>query len=332
MNSKTNRLIGCLMFVLCCQANAKNTMRDKALVVCISESVKKSENNRTVSDVKKECEEKVSDSVGQRVVFEKQAANNPFAILPHKPNYVLPVTYFDANEAPYVNELQGFKLDNLEAKFQVSVKYVAKDDIFFDGLDLQFAFTATSWWQSYNSEISAPFRETNYEPELIFSYKKPWSFAGIKVANSYLSFNHQSNGQAGELSRSWNRLIAGIAVTHDNFIWSFRTWWRFPEDPKKEEDGILLPIGDDNPNIEKYMGYGELGAVWKLSGGQNFDILLRNNLRSDNKGAIQLGWSYPVNKHLRGYIEYFNGYGESLIYYNHSIERIGIGVKLTDWL
>lgn len=320
------------MLAVCCQANAENTIQDEAFSVCVSESIKKAEEHKTVNEIEKECEKTVKNSVGRRIIFEKQAVSNPFTILPHKPNYVLPVTYFEANEKPYINELQGYHLDDLEAKFQVSVKYIAAEDLLFNGLDLQVAFTATSWWQSYNNEISAPFRETNYEPELIFSYKKPWSLAGLEIANSYISFNHQSNGQAGELSRSWNRIIGGIAVAHDDFIWSFRAWWRLPEDAKEEEDGILLPGGDDNPNIGKYMGYGELGAVWKLSGGNNIDILLRNNLRSENKGAVQLGWSFPINKNLRGYVEYFNGYGESLIYYNHSIMRFGIGVKLTDWL
>jgi phospholipase A1/A2 len=34
---------------------------------------------------------------------------------------------------------------------------------------------------------------------------------------------------------------------------------------------------------------------------------------------------------LRGYMEVFKGYGESLIDYNHNATYLGLGVSLLDW-
>ena len=55
-------------------------------------------------------------------------------------------------------------------------------------------------------------------------------------------------------------------------------------------------------------------------------------MKDNYRGALQLDWSFPVKKHLRGYVQYFYGYGESLIDYNHQVNKLGVGIKLTDWL
>lgn len=303
---------------------------DEALDNCLLKALKNAKSEQTVGEIRKACLDTTPTLVQKRVKLEKQASQNPFAILPHKPNFVLPASVTSINQEPYVNLPVDSELDDVEIKFQVSLKYLAAQDLIFRDLDLQFAFTATSWWQAYNGEISAPFRETNYEPELILNYHHSWSFLGLPVEQTSLSFNHQSNGQAGQLSRSWNRVILGLAFAPtDNMVWGLRTWYRIPEDEKLD---LLDASGDDNPDIEKFMGYGELGGLWKISDKHSLEIMLRNNLRSDNKGAIQLGWSFPINDSIQGYVEYFNGYGESLIYYNQHIQRLGIGFKLTNWL
>ena len=60
--------------------------------------------------------------------------------------------------------------------------------------------------------------------------------------------------------------------------------------------------------------------------------MFRNNLHfNENRSALQCEVSFPLLEHLNGYIQYFVGYGESLIDYNHFTNRIGLGVMVKDW-
>lgn len=322
-------LVVLIFLSYCATTSAKNKNEEHIVEACIAKKSMNADDNQTIGELKEQCKNQNFDLITERITFEKSARSNPFAILPHKPNYLLPYTYSTINQAPYDGQYDEGQLSDTEIKFQVSLKYIAAEDWLIDDLDVELAMTGTSWWQAYNTDISTPFRETMYEPELIFSYTQPITLFGITADRSYISLNHQSNGQSGQLSRSWNRVIGGLMFNSGDFIWGVRAWWRVPEEEKTD---AFDPTGDDNPNIENYVGYGEVIALWQVADGHNIDMELRNNLKSDNKGSILLGWSFPLTNHLRGYVQYFNGYGESLIYYNHHSERIGIGIKLTDWL
>lgn len=265
--------------------------------------------------------------VGERISLERATRGNPFVITPHRPNYVLPVTYSVNPNAEPFGGTEG-SLNKAEMKFQLSVKTVVAQDLFNGRGALFFAYTNQSWWQAYSRRFSSPFRETNHEPEVFLTYLNNWRILGFDNRLLRVGLSHQSNGRSGTLSRSWNRLYADIVLERGPLVLSIKPWYRIPED---EKQGLNDPTGDDNPDIDEYLGYGELRFLYKrkrhtLSG------MFRHNLRREGHGAVEINYSFPFSPKIRGYAQIFNGYGESLIDYNAPITRIGVGVALTDWL
>jgi phospholipase A1 len=254
--------------------------------------------------------------------LDKETRREKYVITPHRSNYILPFTYNFSPNVAAVQEADPDKdVKKEEVKFQLSLKVKLWQDILGKAMDLWFGYTQQSFWQLYNFEDSSPFRETNYEPELLLNFRTHYSLLGLKGRFINVGFNHQSNGQSEPLSRSWNRIVANLGLERDRFSLLLKAWYRIPE---KSED-------DDNPEIEKYLGYGEIWAYyfWKKN---RFGIMLRNNLDfHTNRGAVQVEWSFPLFERVSGYLQYFLGYGESLLDYNHSVNRIGIGFILADW-
>lgn len=308
----------------------------KTLERCIQERLKTAAPTLTVGEIQSECELNRSQQPSndlipaamKRLEMEKRTEWNPSVITAHKQNYLLPYSYMEEpNNAPFTLRNHDH-LDNQEAKIQISFKVpILEDDLLVEGDSLYFGFTMLSLWQIYNGDTSASFRDINYQPELFYTMPSGISDEG-RGAAARLGIEHQSNGGSYSQSRSWNRLYTQFFYAKENYLVSFRPWYRIPEDTKKH---ALATHGDDNPDIDDYMGYFDVQAVVEYHQYQ-YSTLLRNNLRSNNRGAIEFGLSFPLGGRLRGYAQYFNGYGESLIDYNYRQERIGLGVLLTDLL
>ncbi|WP_308366414.1 MULTISPECIES: phospholipase A [unclassified Microbulbifer] len=260
-------------------------------------------------------------SVSERAQAIRDAANNPFTLASHKPNYLLPAVY---NPSPDRAGLEGreaegetIQLDPVEIQFQLSVQVPVWRGFLGQASFMSLAYTNRSFWQAYNSDDSSPFRETNHEPELIMTWLNDWQLLGFRNVANQLAVNHQSNGRSGDFSRSWNRIYAHFIFERDSYFLSFKPWYRIPEDPEE----------DDNPDIEAYLGHFELRGGYR-GPTHSVTMMLRNNLRSDNRGAVELNWGFPIGNRVRGYVKYFNGYGESLIDYDETVQTLGVGIEL----
>ena len=251
-----------------------------------------------------------------------------FQLRAYKPVYLLPAFWTgDKNTTPAspnprntVTEPQ--LLNSTELKFQLSFKTKVVENLFGDNGDLWMGYTQSSRWQSYNIDDSRPFRETNYEPEAILAFRNNYSLLGWKGRMTAIHFNHQSNGRSDPLSRSWNRVILDIGLDRDNWALMLRPWYRVPEGGRD----------DNNPDIDDYMGRGDATLVWNRNG-HMLSLMARHSLRGGERshGALQVDYGFPLSRQLRGHVQVFDGYGESLIDYNHKATYVGLGLSLLDW-
>ena len=220
----------------------------------------------------------------------------------------------------------------LNAKFQISLRFRLFDDHgrlarqlpWID--DLYLSFSQTALWDL--GELSKPFKDSSYRPRLFYAnYDLARYFDGNLRVGLESGVGHESNGKEGEESRSFNMLYARPTFTLG--------------DP----DGLrayFAPLvhnyiaDDDNPQLKDYRGYVDwlFGAGSK--GGLDFWAVVRKGTRSDY-GSVELNASYPLSKlsggDLTGWLllQYFNGYGESLLDYNRKLDsqlRLGIAIAL----
>lgn len=270
-----------------------------------------------------------SKNMTERWELDTTCARGTFLLTPYKSIYVLPLRWsslpndrpFSGNGSPDLINPESTNYNNIEARFQLSFKTKILQSIFWGHGDLWVAYTQISHWQLYNEKLSRPFREINYEPEVLLNFPVDFKILGFKTRMVGIAFNHQSNGKSNPFSRSWNRIIFHAGLEYKDWSVYIRPWFR------------LRASRDDNPDISEYIGRGDLnviyshnGNVFSLSGSHNL------NFGSRIRGNALFSWSYPIQGNLKGFLQISHGYGETLIDYNHEQTNIGIGVSLIEWL
>lgn len=260
-------------------------------------------------------------------------ANDPHGILTvreHNPMYLMPVWYNSSpNYAPSsptrgaASQERFSDQKRIETKMQVSFKSKIAEDLFKSRADLWFGYTQKSDWQIYNQgRRSAPFRNTDYEPEIFITQpvksQLPW---GGRLRMLGVGFAHQSNGQSRPESRSWNKVYAMAGMEWGKLTVIPRVWMRLFDSSGED---------NDNPDLTKYLGYGDVKLQYRLNDKHNFSTTLRYNPKS-GYGAAEAAYTFPIKGKLQGVVRGFHGYGESLIDYNHKQSGIGFGLMFNGW-
>ncbi len=222
----------------------------------------------------------------------------------HKEAFALPFTHADRYHG---------------RQSEIVFKLSAKQDLF--GTRFYVAYSQISFWQAYDKGNSAPFRDTNYNPEIFHRFREsglgPWQLGADA------GFEHESNGQRMPLSRSWNLLYLTPSLRGDNWLLRLKLRYRIPE-PAKSAPGAA--DGDDNPDITDYLGFSDFDAYYLLPKRHQAHLQVRGLIGS-NKGNVSLNYSVPIPHSDTGFfvLRLFHGYGESLMDYRELVSRVGVG-------
>lgn len=311
------------------QTPERKLTQDEFYQQCLLNAAMTGASHTTLQQVRQSCKmltaanQEELQPLKKRRLQEVATRSNPFVITPHKLNYVMAGHYTSGIYKEPFEQSAGNPLqyrDN-ELQFQLSFKIplITQVRVLGKELDIYGAYTNRSFWQFFDEQDSIPFRETNHEPELWAQMHTDVDFLNFNLHTVSLGVNHQSNGQSGILSRGWNRLFLRTQLQHKNSTLSFKTWLRFDE-----QDEF-----DNSFDYQKYLGDFELEAAHR-SGKSTYALTLRNRYQWNGYGSVQLEFTHPLTKRLKGYIQYFDGYGDSLIEMQHRSRKIGFGIVLVD--
>jgi phospholipase A1 len=217
------------------------------------------------------------------------------------------------------------------AKFQLSFKYrffvedgpLAQRASFLG--DLYFGYTQTSLWDLRTN--SAPFYDSSYKPRLFYLNPDLWEWPGKKVRLGLEGgVGHESNGKSGGDSRGLN-----IAYVKPILRLGDPQGWHWTIQP------MLVDYLEtsDNPDIADYRGYVNLQVIFGKADGLQISGQFQNGSRGF---ATQFDLSYPLPAvtlgNLDGYLllQYFGGYGESIVDYNRRLpSQVRLGLMVVRW-
>ncbi|WP_134091377.1 phospholipase A [Olivibacter sp. XZL3] len=249
--------------------------------------------------IKAQLIERDSGFVASQAIKEQAG----FAI--HRDNYF--ITGIPLNEQPTKN--------NSDVKYQISFEQRLRRTSLPGGLFPYLTYTQKAFWDVYRD--SKPFDEINFNPGIAFV--RPFFVKGHRLVYAALSLEHESNGRDSIYSRSWNFVAFSLrAQIQERWIAGLKFW-------------LPMSYKDENPNLMEYIGFAEASVNYSIKPNKwSFDITAKKGKGWNKKGSMQaqLNWRpfKDENQHLM--LQWFQGYGESLIDYQKHTSMIRLGFVL----
>lgn len=223
----------------------------------------------------------------------------------HRDNYF--ITGIPMNQQPTRN--------NSDIKYQISFKQRLRKTPLPGGLFPYITYSQKAFWDIYRD--SKPFDEINFNPGL--ALVRPFFLKGHRLAYATLSLEHESNGRDSVYSRSWNFMAFSLRSQLDErWIVGLRFW-------------LPMSYKDDNPDLMDYVGYAEANATYRIKPDKwSVDITAKKGKGWNRRGSIQaqLNWRPFKDENQYLMLQWFQGYGESLIDYREHTSMIRIGFML----
>ncbi|CAM5343663.1 MAG TPA: hypothetical protein DCY18_01090 [Thauera sp.] len=218
--------------------------------------------------------------------------------------------------------------DPVSARFQFSFKYriFAEQGIVGENIPvatgLYFGFTQTSLWDLQSE--SKPFRDSSFRPTLFYSVAATDAEDRLALTLSG-GYEHESNGKEDTPSRSIDLLF-------------LRAEGRYLFADGRTYLGVAPKLWtyldrDDNPDIARYRGHGELALRLGRDDGLLFSALVRRG--TAGKIGTQYDLSYPIRRSVFSgvgafvHLQAYRGYGETLLEYDEKKDpqyRLGISL------
>ncbi|MFY1855540.1 phospholipase A [Achromobacter xylosoxidans] len=213
------------------------------------------------------------------------------------------------------------------ARFQISAKYrlfsPSGNRPATWGENFYLGYTQTSLWDLQGD--SMPFIDTTFNPSLFWLSDNMWQ---SESQSWRLGLNtgveHNSNGKAGDDSRSVND-----AYIQPQFNYRFDGGSTLTFAPKVK---AYFGVASENSDYADYAGRVDWNLRWAQDNGAVVSAMYRQG--DQRRRTTQLDFAWPLQRtwlDMNGYLhlQYFNGYGETLLGYNQRNEsqfRIGLSL------